>query len=325
MATSKIYRPGYVNDFTSSLINDINKAPDSQYANLQYSSLNSDQQAALNQMMNHPEFNSYVDQFMNAGQTGLSELDNAYGKISNLYSSGNITAADIDRLSSQLYNRGDVEAGINAANQASERRFSTETNPAVAMQSLSGGYAGGSGGWGSSNRLMRNRAEEALVEEEQGNAEQITNNAYQNAQNQATGILTSNRQLNRSALGALASNASNLAQGMTQAGTLSQQSMQDAVNASHQSLQDRQNQMNIDYQNSIGRQNQSLQNIQNRLNSASLINGVIPPTTTQKTSGGGGGILGGMVSGAVTGFMTGGPYGALAGAAIGGASAAASQ
>ncbi|MCS5737295.1 hypothetical protein [Herbiconiux daphne] len=63
------------------------------------------------------------------------------------------------------------------------------------------------------------------------------------------------------------------------------------------------------------------QDIQNRINAASVMNGVLGQTTKVQQSGGGSGILGGAMSGAAAGSAF-GPWGALAGAVIGGAASA---
>lgn len=319
MASTSIYRPGYVNDFTGELINQINNAKNSDYANLDYSSLNSDQQAALNKMMSGENFNSYIDQLMGAGEAGTKALDTAYQRISDLYSSGKATPQSIESLTNQLYNRGAVEEGINQANVASERRYSTRTNPAIAQQM----NAFGNNGFGSANALARRQAEEDLVNEEQSNADTIANNAYNNAQQQATAIFNANTANTKSALAGLSANAGALASNYDSAAQMTQNRLSQGVQASQQQLQDAQNQLNTNYQNQIGAQNQYLNNIQNRLNAASAANGVLGMNKSVTTSGGAGGILGGMISGAVTGTMTGGfPYGTMAGAAIGGAAAA---
>lgn len=319
MASTKIYRPGYVNDFTGNLINDINSAKDSDYANLDYASLNDDQKSALNKMMSGENFNSYIDQLMGAGEAGTSALDNAYSKINDLYSSGKATPESIESLTDQLYNRGAVQQGIEAANQKSERTYSTRTNPATAQQM----NAFGSNGFGSSNALARRMNEEDLVNEEQSNADQIANNAYNNAQQQATSIFNANAANTKSALAGLSANAGALASNYDAAALMTQNKLIQSVDASQQQLQDQQNRLNVNYQNQIGAQNQYLNNIQNRLGAASAANGVLGMNSKTTVSGGGGGILGGMISGAVTGTMTGGfPYGTMAGAAIGGAAAA---
>lgn len=319
MASTRIYRPGYVNDFTGDLINQINNAKNSDYANLDYSSLNSDQQSALNKMMSGENFNSYVDQLMGAGEAGTKALDTAYQRISDLYSSGKATPQSIESLTNQLYNRGAVEEGINQANAKSERDFSTRTNPDIAQKM----NAFGSNGFGSANALAHRQAEEDLVNEEQSNADTIANNAYNNAQQQATAIFNANTANTKSALAGLSANAGALASNYDSAAQMTQNRLSQGVQASQQQLQDAQNQLNTNYQNQIGAQNQYLNNIQNRLNAASAANGVLGMNKSVTTSGGGGGILGGMISGAVTGTMTGGfPYGTMAGAAIGGAAAA---
>lgn len=325
MATysEKTTRPGYLTDYTNQLINQINATPDSQYADLQYQGLNKDQQDSLNQMMNNSQFQGYVDQLMKAGEAGTNALDTAYGKISNLYQSGNITPQAVENLTQQLYNPIDVEAAQAAERQQIERKYSTETAPAIAMQTMQGGYAGGSGGFGSSQRLSKARAEESFVQDEQASASNIANNAYSNAQNQALSILNANAANSKSALAGLTANAGALAGNYTIAGDMSNQMLKQGVAASQQSLQDQQNALNVQYANQVGAQNQKLQNLQNRIGSAQAANGVLGMTTKTTTSGGGSGILGGAMAGAVTGFMTtGSPYGALAGAAIGGASAA---
>ncbi|EJY3122534.1 hypothetical protein OGA32_000116 [Salmonella enterica] len=300
--TTKIYRPGYVNDFTQGLINDINSTPATQFANLKYQSLNANQQEALSQMMNNPQFQGYVDQLMQAGETGAQTLDTAYKRISDLMESGKITPEQIERTTQQFYSPTQVEEATRAANQISERRFSTSTNPEIAQQTLQ------QSGFGSSNRLARRQAEESLAQEEQANASDIANKAYSNAQAQAQALLNTNAANNRSALAGLANNASALTNSYGLAGALSQQALSQGVAASQQQLQDRQNQLNIDYANRTGAQNQQLSDIQNKIASASMLNGVLG-TTTKTSQSGGSGILGGMVGGAVSGFMVGGPYG----------------
>ena len=325
MASTSISRPGYVTDFQKELINEINNAPDSQYANLQYAGMNQDQKDALATMMQGKDFNGYVDQLMGAGEAGTSALDNAYKSISNLYTSGKATPESIESLTDQLYNRGAVQEGIKQANAASERRYSTETAPDIAQKTLSGGWSGGAGGYGSSNRLAMSRAQENLVNEEQSNADTIAQNAYNNAQQQATAIFNANAANSKSALAGLTANAGALAGSYGDAGRLAQNALQQGVDASQQQLQDSQNQMNVNYQNEIGAQNQYMQNLQNKLNMASAANGVLGMKSTTTTSGGSG-IFQGMVGGAISGTMAGGfPYGTMAGAALGGASSAMSQ
>lgn len=323
MASSTITRPGYVTDFQKELINEINNAPDSQYANLQYAGMNEDQKQALQTMMQGKDFNNYVDQLMGAGEAGTSALDNAYKSISNLYTSGKVTPESIESLTSQLYDRGAVQEGIEQANAASERRYSTRTAPANAQQTMQGVY---DSGFGSSQALAKRMAEEDLTNEEQSNADTIAQNAYNAAQTQATAIFNANTANTKSALAGLTANAGALAQSYGDAGQLANNALQQGVAASQQQLQDEQNRLNVNYQNEIGAQNQYLQNLQNKLNMASAANGVLGMKSKTTTSGGGGGIFGGMVSGAISGTMAGGfPYGTLTGAAVGGASSAMSQ
>lgn len=319
MPSTKITRPGYVSDFTHDLIKQINATPDSQYANLNYETLNQDQQSALSRMMSGSDFNGYVDQLMQSGEAGTNALDNAYKSISDLYESGKASPDAIERLTDQLYNRGAVEEGISQSNAASERRYSTRTAPNLAQQ------MNNSGGFGSAQALSRRQAEEDLTQEEQANADTIAQNAYNNAQQQATAIFNANAANTKSALQGLTANAGALASNYGVAGQLAQQQMQQGVAASQQQLQDRQNAINTNYANEVGSQNQYLNNIQNKLNMASAANGVLGMNTKTSTSGGSG-IFGGMVSGAISGTMAGGfPYGTMAGAAVGGAGAAMSQ
>ncbi|MCX8289115.1 hypothetical protein [Enterobacter pseudoroggenkampii] len=315
MASTRIYRPGYVNDFTGNLISQINNAKDSQYANLDYAGLNSDQQQALQTMMSGSNFNSYVDQLMGAGQTGLDTLNSAYSRISELYQNGTPTAQEIENLTNQLYNPTQVEEGIKAANQISERKFSTQTNPEIAQQMNAFGAGNVSS---SANRLAHRMAEESLVNEETQNASNIANTAYNNAQQQATQILSANAANNKSALAGLINNAGALAGGYNTAAQMSQNAMSQSVAASQQQLQDQQNALNTRYANQIGQQNQQLSNIQNRLGLTSAMNGVLGQNKSVSVSGGGGGVLGGMAAGAMAG-SAGGPWGMLAGAALGAA------
>ncbi|MFQ3396371.1 hypothetical protein P9477_23245 [Enterobacter mori] len=313
--TSKMTRPDYIQNMINNLNGQIKGANVGDYTNMQYAGLNSDQQSALNNMLNNPEMQGYANDLLNAGNEGLNNLNDVYKQITDLYGSNNYSSSSLDNLVSQFYNRGDVENAINAQNSQSENRFAKDTQTNVAQQ------MNNSGGFGSAQRLGQDRAKEALVSEEQQNASDISNQAYSNAVSQAQSVLASNDANKRAALGALTTNAQNQAGLINSGAQLQQDLYNQSAAASSQMLNDNQAKLNNDYTNQQNAQNMPYQDIQNRINAASVLNGALGQTTTTKTSGGGAGILGGAMSGAAAGSAF-GPWGALAGAVIGGAASA---
>lgn len=314
-STTKITRPDYVQSMINNLSGQIKNANIGDYTNMQYAGLNSDQQAALNSMLNNEQMQSYANDLIGAGNQGLNQLDDVYKQITDLYGGNQYSTENLDKLVNQLYNRGDVEAGISAANQASENRFAKDTQTNVAQQTNA------SGGFGSAQRLGQSRAQEALVSEEQANAEDISNTAYNSAVSQAQSILASNDQNKRAALGALTTNATQQANLANQGAQLQQDLYNQSAAAVSQQMNDSQQKLNNDYVNQQNAQNWQYQDINNRLGAANILNGALGQTTKTTTSGGGSGILGGAMSGAAAGSAF-GPWGALAGAVIGGAASA---
>ncbi|HEG2205559.1 TPA: hypothetical protein SCS57_002044 [Enterobacter cloacae] len=307
--TSKTTRPDYIMNMVNGLSEQINNASVGSYNNLDYSGFNANQKAAYDEFMNNKDNQAWANDLIKSGQAGLDTLDNAYNQYAGL---GDAYSTDaLTNLTSQLYNRGDVENAINASNQASERQFSTETAPNVAQQ------ANLSGGFGSAQRLGQARAQEALINEEQANAENISNNAYNQALTSAQSILASNDSNRRSALGSLTSNAINQAGNINTGAALQQNAYEQGLAATQANQQDRQNAMNNAYMNQQNANNWQYQDINNRLGAASVMNGVLGQTSKTTTSGGGAGFLGGAMSGAAAGSAF-GPWGALAGAVIGG-------
>ncbi|HCB9835985.1 TPA: hypothetical protein M2Q89_000693 [Escherichia coli] len=311
--TSKTTRPDYIMNMVNGLGDQIKNASVGTYNNLDYSGFNENQKAGYDAFMNNPEMQSYADQLIANGQSGIDTLDSAFNQYAGLGDAYSTSA--LTNLTSQLYNGQDVENAINASNQASERQYSTRTAPNSAMQ------ANLSGGFGSAQRLSRSMDEEALVNEEQANAENISNNAYNQALTSAQSIISSNDTNKRAALGSLTTNAINQANQANTGANLQQNLYDQSLAATQAYQQDRQNAANNAYTNQQNANNWNQQDIQNRIGAASVMNGALGMTSKTTTSGGGSGFLGGAMSGAAAGSAF-GPWGALAGAVIGGAASA---
>lgn len=308
---ASISRPDYIKNMINDLSSQVKSTSTPTWQNQQYAGLNEGQQAALDQLMASPQLHQYATQLMGAGEEGLSNLDTVSKQLQAAY--GNqITGSDIDKMASQLYNQGQVQEAINAANRQTENQLATATNPEAAQQTMQ------QSGFGSSARLAKDQAARAALSQEQQNASDITNQAYQSAVEQAQGVLSGNRQTQLSALSGLQQNAAQQAGLLDTGSQAAQAAYRNSMNAAQQRQQNAQRQLDTQYNNAIGAQEMANQDIQNRINAASVMNGALGQTTTTKTSGGGSGILGGAMSGAAAGSAF-GPWGALAGAVIGGA------
>lgn len=294
-STSKTYRPGYLTGLINNLSSTIDNTKIGDYTNLQYSGLNEDQQQALQSMINNPEYRSYAEQLMSAGQEGLDTVNSTYRQIADAYNNGNISAGDLNKLADTLFNRGETENAINAATQQLERQYSMETAPDVAQKTMQ------QSGFGSANRLARARAEENLVQAEQNSASDINNTAFANAMNQAQSILSSNQDTRKAALGSLSQNAMSQAGYMSKGALMADTLNQQGFNAAQQMQQDRQNQYDVDTQNALNKQSWNQQQIQNEINAAATLNAALGSTTTQRQSGGGGGVMGGAMAGGMAG------------------------
>lgn len=314
-STSSVSRPEYLQNMINNLSGQINNAKVGDYSNLNYSGMNSDQQAAYNSLLNGGAVGNAANQVMNAGEEGYNQLNNTYGQISGLMNSGNITSEQINNLADQLYNRGDVQNAIDANKANLEQQAATETNPAVAMQTMQGVN---DAGFGSSQRLGKSRADANLTTNVLNQSDQISSDAYNNAMSQAQNMLTSNRSNSVSALGALAQNQSNQAGLINTGAQMQQQGYQNQLGALSGQMQDQQNQLDNAYNNQNAAQQWQYNQINNQIGAANVMNGMLGQKTTTTSTGGGSGMLGGAMSGAAAGSAF-GPWGALAGGVIGAA------
>lgn len=310
--TSSMKRPDYINNMINDLNGQVNNMQTPTWQNQQYAGQNAYQTGALGSLANNTQLQDYSNQLMNAGQQGIGQLSDIGNQINGAYSNA-ITSDSINNLANKLYNKDDVDAAIKASNYGTEQQLATATNPAAAQQTMQ------QSGFGSSARLAKDNAARGALAEEQGNASDITNNAYNNAVQQAQGILSGNRQNELSALSGLSQNAAQQAGLYNTGAQAAQQNYNGMLGAAQQNYQNNQGSLDMAYNNAIGAQNMANANIQNQLNAASVFNGALGQKTTTTVSGGGSGMLGGAMSGAAAGSAF-GPWGALAGAAIGSAS-----
>lgn len=316
--TSSTTRPSYITNMIKGLSNDINNAKLGDYENLQYEGLNANQKAALSSMVNNHEYQNYAQQLMSYGNEGLNQLNNVYNQITNAYNDSNITPEKLNALASNLYSENDVNAAIQAANSAAERSYSLEVAPNLAQQTMQ------QSGFGSGSALAQRRAQESLQQQELTNANQLSDEAYNNAMQQAQNILASNQSTQRAALGQLSTNYLNQAnaygQGALMANTLNEQ----AYNAALQNQANLQQQYNVNYNNATNKQYWNQQATNNLISGAQVLNNALGQRVQSKTTGGGG--LGGILSGAMSGAMsmaaTGNPWAMAGGALVGGISGA---
>lgn len=307
--TSSMSRPDYINDYINQLMQQMNNTSSGDYVNQEYSGLNETQQQALNDLFNSNALGALSSQYLGAAQNGLGYMDSANQGFQNLMNSGQITGDQIGALAGQLYDDAAVQDAITANNEVVQQDLARNALPTLSQQ-----YAGQQG---SGARMAKSFAQGDALNTMQGNATQITNNAYDSALNQAQSILSGNRQNQAAALSGLAGIGTNMSGLGQQAGQLAQQQMQNQWAAGAQQQQDQQNALNNAYQNAINANNWGWQDINNQLNAANIFNSALGQKTTTTTSGGGGGFLGGAMSGAAAGSAF-GPWGALAGGVIGG-------
>lgn len=309
--TSQMTRPDYIQNMINSLTNQVNNTSNGSYVNQQYAGLNQTQQDALNALINSDQLNQLSSQLISGGAGGLDTLNSAYSQIQNLANDG-INADKINNLAGQLYDGNSVQAAIDATNYGTKQNLAKNQLTNIAQQTMQDGAGG------SAARMAKDNARTAALSQMQNDASNLTNEAYNNAVNQANGILSGNRQNQYNALGALAQNGAQQA-GLAGVGAnMANQANLNALGAGNVMQQNTQNSLNNDYQNSMYKQNYDWGQIQNMLNAASVLNGAQGMTTTSKTSGGGSGMLGGAMSGAAAGSAF-GPWGALAGGVIGAA------
>jgi len=309
--TSQMTRPDYIQNMINSLTNQVNNTSNGSYVNQQYAGLNQTQQDALNALINSDQLNKLSGQLISGGQDGLNTLNSAYSQIQSLANDG-INADKINNLAGQLYDGNSVQAAIDATNYGTKQNLAKNQLTNIAQQTMQDGAGG------SAARMAKDNARTAALSQMQNDASNLTNEAYNNAVNQANSILSGNRQNQFNALGALAQNGAQQA-GLAGVGAnMANQANLNALGAGNIMQQNTQNSLNNDYQNAMYKQNYDWGQIQNMLNAASVLNGAQGMTTTSKTSGGGSGMLGGAMSGAAAGSAF-GPWGALAGGVIGAA------
>lgn len=307
--TSKMTRPDYIQSYIDQLVNQVNNTSSGDYVYRENVGLNQNQQEALNNLSQSGALGALSSQYMDAAQSGLGYLDNAYSGYNNLANSGQITGEQIGALAGQLYDDEAVQAAIAANNEQTQQSLARNALPQISQQ-----FAGQQG---SGARMAKSFAQGDALNQMQNTATNITNSAYDSALTQAQNILSGNRQTQASALGGLSNIGSNLANLGNQAGQLSQQQMMNQWNAGLQQQQQQQSDLNNAYENAQNAANWGWQDINNQLGAAGVLNGALGTTTTTKTSGGSGGFLGGAASGAAAGSAF-GPWGALAGGVIGG-------
>lgn len=311
-STSSISRPKYVMDMVNSLNDQLKNTQQGDYTADQFADLTPEQSQALAGLMNNAQFTDYANQMISNGEEGLNNLSNVYDQLSN---TKDITQADINNTANQFYNYTGTQNLIDKTNQQLEAKQATDVNPQIAET-----LAGSGNQFGSSARLLKDRAAADLATSEQNQAQSITDQAYNSAKEQAQTLLSGNLANRRNILGALANNAQNQIGYMNQGTQLQQQGYQNQLSAMEQLQQNRQNQMDYAYNNATNQQNWGYNDIQNRLNLTGALSDQYGMTSKTTTSGGGNGLLSGAltVAGGVVGGIYGGPAGAMIGAQLGG-------
>lgn len=314
---SYITRPEYVQNAINHLSDQVRSTELGAFTPEQFANLDTNQQQALADMLNNPQMDKWVDQLYSSGQAGIDQFNNVYNQLNN---EKGITQEDVEKLASGLYDYTGTEDLIKNQSEALAAKQATDVNPNIAQQVMSGGYAGGLGGFGSSQRLMKDRAAASLATSQQDAANEITSQAEQNARSQAESILSGNLSQRRNILGALATNAQNQIQGVNTGAQMSQQQYQNMMNAVQQQQQNAQAQADMNYQNATLARDWNNYANQQKLQQAGALSDLYGQTVTTRTSGGNS-LLPGLLStaGTIVGGIYGGPAGAAAGGAIGSA------
>ncbi|MFX0614048.1 hypothetical protein ABEL47_01630 [Escherichia coli] len=311
-STSKITRPDYVMNMVNSLSDQLKNTHTGDYTADQFAGLNTNQQEALSNLMNNPQFSDMANNLISSGEEGVNNLNNVYDQISGLQ---DITPQQISDMANQFYDYGGTQNLIEKTNQQLEAKQATDVNPQIAEN-----LAGSGNQFGSSSRLLRDRANADLATQEQNSASDITNQAYSTARDQAQSLLSGNLSNRRNILGALANNAQNQINYANTGAQMQQQNYQNQLSAMQQMQQDRQNQLDYDYNNRTNQQNWGLNDIQNRLNLTGALSDQYGMTSKTTQMGGGTNWLstGLSVAGGVVGGIYGGPAGAMIGSQLGG-------
>lgn len=297
-STSYITRPAYIQNAINSLSQQVKSNEIGDFTAQQFAGLNSQQQQALASMLNSEQMNQWADQIYGSGQSGISQLDDVYNQLNN---EQGITQGDIERLATQLYDATGTEELVTRQNEALAAQQATDVNPNVAQQIYSG-----QAGFGSSQRLMKDRAAADLATSQQNAADTITSQAEQNARSQAESILSGNLSQRRNLLGALANNAQGQIGLVNTGAQMSQQAYQNQLNAIQQQQQNAQAQANMNYQNQALARDWKNYGYQQQLQQAGALSDLYGQRVTT-TQSGGNSMLGGILS--TAGAVVGGIYG----------------
>lgn len=313
--TSKTTRPAYVNALIQNIAQQEKQTQLGDYSELGYKDLSEQEQQYLTNLMSNEGINSATQALMGMGEEGLKNLDDYYSRISDVYNNSP-TAEDVNALATQLYDQSAVQNEINTSNAQLSENYALGQAPDTAL-TMQAGRAGLTGqGFGSGARVAQDMAQRGLAQQQQANASNITSTAYQNAMSQAQDLINGQQSNRRAALSALGTNVNTQLGALDTAGSMTQDSYNQAINAALQQQALAQNKNDLMYQSQQYGQNWQNLDIENRLGIANVLNAAQGQTTKTTTSGGSNGMLSGALS--LAGTVVGGIYGGPAGAAIGG-------
>lgn len=283
----------------------------------QFPDLTPEMQQSLSALASSGQINNIADQLGGMIGSGQENLNAATQQLQQQASGANdITAKQVNDLSSQLYDSDLVKSQKSQLNEDLQRQYVGNVHSLDQQATASGNV--GSSRAGVAQGTLAAGEQQALA---QGSAA-IENSARQAAQQQATGILGQNVNTRTSASGALANVGMGQVQQGTQAAGLYQQGLQNQYTAATAGQTQAQAKAENDYYNAYGAQNAGWDNLARYQQMVSQLGGM-GGTQTGTASGGATGpsrgqsMLGGAASGAAIGTTIMPGWGTAIGAGVG--------
>ena len=296
------------------VLNDANKLYTSEgginqdFVDKEVSKLTPEMQDSVKQLLNSSEVKSSLNSATTAAKSGASGIDTAKSLLSNLASSGGITAQDINSMTSALYDSDTVKSQTDQLGKTVREQLAGNIQD-INQASTSSGNMGSSRA-GVAEGVAKGKAAEAIAT---GVAD-IQNTARTTAQQAALNTLQGNQsnQLNAAnQLGSLGTSSAGL---LNQTANQYNQVYQNALQGSNVLQTQAQNVADTNWFNKTGQQQQGWANLGNLANIAGSIGGMGGTTTgTAKQSGGGNSMFNNVLGGASTAA---GIYGALSDASL---------
>ena len=273
------------------------------FVDKEVSNLTPEMQDSVKQLLNSSEVKSSLNSATTAAKSGASGIDTAKSLLSNLASSGGITAKDINSMTSALYDSDTVKSQTDQLGKTVREQLAGNIQD-INQASTSSGNIGSSRA-GVAEGVAKGKAAEAVA----SGVADIQNSARTNAQQAALSTLQNNQSTQLNAANQLGSLGTSSAGLLNQTANQYNQVYQNALQGSNVLQTQAQNQADTNWFNQTGQQQQGWANLGNLANIAGSIGGMGGTTTgTAKQSGGGSSMFNNVLGGAST-MM--GAYGAM--------------